>query len=119
MLAQPGVLIALAVSMISMRIYGGSYERFLFGFDIEKGDDGKFSIEQVLSMPAHKSAVKCMATCGRLVVTGGADDQVHLFDMHSSRDMGYLVNPAEGPVPCVEFVRPPGAAQATHILSGA
>lgn len=101
-----------------MRIYGGSYERFVFGFDVEVGDDGKLLIEQVLSLPAHKSAVKCMATHGNLVVTGGADDQIHLFDMESSRDMGYLVNPAEGPVPCLELVRPAGAARATHILSG-
>eukprot|EP00892_Ulva_mutabilis_P002863 jgi/Ulvmu1/12578/UM092_0008.1 len=101
-----------------MRIYAGSYERFLFGFELKVGNDGKFAMEQVLSMPAHKNAVKCMATCSNLVVTGGADDQIHLFDMHTSRDMGYLVNPAEGPVPCLEFVRPSGAVRATHILSG-
>jgi protein MAK11 len=101
-----------------MRVYGGSYERFLFGFEICRGD-GAVRLDQVLSIPAHKSAVKCMDTAGSIVVTGGADDQLHLFNMCSNTDLGFLVNPAEGPVPCVTFVRTPESQQPTLLLSGA
>ena len=101
-----------------MRIYGGSYERFLFGFEVSR-DDGVLGLEPVLSIPAHKSAVKCMDTAGNVVVTGGADDQLHLFNMHSNTDLGFLVNPAEGPVPCVAFASTPESKQPSLLLSGA
>lgn len=101
-----------------MRLYGGSYERFLFGFELSRGD-GALSLEQVLSIPAHKSAVKCMDTAGNVVVTGGADDQLHLFNMRSNTDLGFLVNPAEGAVPCVTFVTTPESQHPTVLLSGA
>lgn len=100
-----------------MRIYGGSYERFLFGFEVSRGD-GAASLDQVLSIPAHKSAVKCMDTSGNVVVTGGADDQLHLFNMRNNTDLGFLVNPVEGPVPCVTFVSTSEAQQPTLLLSG-
>lgn len=102
----------------NMRLYGGSYERFLFGFEVSN-DDGALSLDQVLSIPAHKSAVKCMDTAGNVVVTGGADDQIHLFNMRSNTDLGFLINPAEGPVPCVTFVSAPESQQPRLLLSGA
>lgn len=100
-----------------MRLYGGSYERFLFGFELA-GVDGAVTMDQVLSIPAHKSAVKCMDTAGNIVVTGGADDQLHLFNMRNNTDLGFLVNPAEGPVPCVTFVSTQEAQTPSLLLSG-
>jgi WD40 repeat protein len=101
-----------------MRLYGGCYERFLFGFEVAAASNDTLNLEQVLSIPAHQKAVKCMDSSGSLVVTGGADDQLHLFNMKTSTDLGFLVNPAEGAVPCVRFVRPPEAPQPSHLLSG-
>lgn len=100
-----------------MRLYAGSYERFLFGFELGPNDGG-VSLGQVLSIPAHKSAVKCIDTAGSVVVTGGADDQLHLFNMRSNTDLGFLVNPAEGPVPCVAFVKSQESQKPNLLLSG-
>lgn len=102
-----------------MQLYAGSYERFLFRFAMDRDSVGAASLRQVTSRPAHRSAVKCIASCGDFVATGGADDQVHLFDVARDRDLGFLINPVEGAVPCLAFVAPDGAKQPTHFLSGA
>lgn len=102
-----------------MQLYAGSYERFLFRFDVDCSERAGAALRQASARPAHRSAVKCVASCGNFVATGGADDQVHLFDVARDRDLGFLVNPVEGAVPCLAFVAPDAAPQPTHFLSGA
>lgn len=62
-----------------MTLVAGSYERFLFGFEYaDLGEDGA-SLKKRFSMPAHQGPVKCVAARGSWIVTGGADDQLHIF----------------------------------------
>ena len=69
--------------------------------------------------PPHRAAVKCVSSAGGFVATGGADDQIHIFDAAGDRDLGYLINPVDGAVPCLAFVTPEGSQQPSHFLSGA
>lgn len=103
---------------MTVRLWAGSYERFLFGFDVSLSDEGAVSLVQAQSRPAHRSAVKCVDASGNYLVTGGADDQIHMFNTAKDRDLGYLVNPVDGAVPCIELFRPAGKAQPSHMLSG-
>ena len=103
--------------MAATQLYAGSYERFLFRFDVcEDGDSA--ALQQTLSQPAHRNAVKCISSGGSFVATGGADDQIHLFNAAKDLDLGFLINPVEGPVPCLAFVSPDGAPEPSHLLSG-
>jgi len=38
--------------------------------------------------------------------------------MQRARDLGFLMNPGEGAVPCLQLYTPPGAASPTHLFSG-
>ena len=101
-----------------MKLFAGSYERFLFGFDLQEGP-GDVTLRQETSQPAHRNAVKCIDSRGDFVATGGADDQIHLFDMGHEKDLGFVINPVEGAVPCLAFVCPDNCWQPSHFLSGA
>ena len=122
-----------------MQLWACSYERFVFCIDAHAGqcDNGASqggqapgsagasgnetslaALSQAVSVPAHRSAVKCIVSGGTYVASGGADDQIHIFDAARQRDLGYLINPVEGSVPCLAFVQPDGATQPSHLLSG-
>jgi hypothetical protein len=102
-----------------MELYAGCYERFLFRFRVSFGSENRAELSQIASHPAHRNAVKCIASHGSYVATGGADDQIHLFDKFKERDLAFVVNPVEGAVPCLAFLAPHNSRQPTHFLSGA
>eukprot|EP00798_Chlamydomonas_sp_ICE-L_P005250 gene5250-18481_t len=103
-------------------IFAGCYERFIFGYkpssDIFAVQDG--ALERKYTFAAHKNTVKCMATSGNFLVSGGADDTIHLYDLKRDKDMGFLMNPGEGAVPCLEFFTPDSSPTGTpsHLFSG-
>ena len=101
-----------------MQLYAGSYERFLFRFALDGDHVMGATLRQESSQPAHRSAVKCIASSGDYVATGGADDQIHLLDIAREKDLGFLINPVQGAVPCLAFVAPDGALQPSHFLTG-
>jgi WD40 repeat protein len=41
-----------------------------------------------------------------------------LLLLQHNKDLGFLMNPGEGAVPCVQLYTPPGAHQPTHMFSG-
>ncbi|KAL6765140.1 WD40-repeat-containing domain protein [Haematococcus lacustris] len=113
-----------------MLLVAGSYERFLFGFDAgtlatASHPDTNGSVGAPAALPkhftfaAHQNGVKCVASGGHFLASGGNDDQIHLYDMKHDQDLGFLMNPGEGAVPCLQFFCPqgPGAAP-SHMLSG-
>jgi WD40 repeat protein len=102
-----------------MELYAGCYERFLFRFAVNFDSKHCADLALVASKPAHRNAIKCIASHGSYVATGGADDQIHLFDTARDKDLGFVVNPVEGAVPCLSFVVPNNSRQPTHFLSGA
>lgn len=68
--------------------------------------------------PGHQGAVKCITAGGKFVVSGGADDQLHIYDVQAQKDLGFLMNPGEGPVTAVELYAPAETGVATHLFSG-
>ncbi|CAK9276865.1 unnamed protein product [Sphagnum jensenii] len=103
-----------------MKLVAGSYERFLWGWEVK---EKKKQLEWAFSYPAHLGAIKCIASCGSVVATGGADDTIKVFDLNAQKDMGSLYK-HEGAVTCLQFHGPRGAGGApvsnhpTHLLSG-
>jgi len=39
------------------------------------------SLERQATYPAHKGAIKCLASAAGLLASGGADDLIHLYDV--------------------------------------
>ncbi|EFN60143.1 hypothetical protein CHLNCDRAFT_133558 [Chlorella variabilis] len=108
-----------------MSLLAGCYERFLFGYQLEgevQGDaaegEQKLGLHRSFTHAAHKGVVKCVAAAGQWGATGGADDLIHLYDLKSDKDLGFLMSPGEGAVTALAFFAPAGAYNPTHLLSG-
>jgi protein MAK11 len=67
---------------------------------------------------AHKGVVKSLASAGPFVASGGADDLIHLYDLKSDKDLGFLMNPGEGAVSSLVFFTPKEGYSPTHLLAG-
>ncbi|GIL51838.1 hypothetical protein Vafri_7748 [Volvox africanus] len=101
-----------------MLIFAGSYERFIFGYSASDDCSQPQEVVKRYTFAAHKSAVKCLAAAGPYVASGGADDLIHIYDMKAERDLGILLNPCDGAVPCLEFFTPESRSVPSHMLSG-
>eukprot|EP00884_Botryococcus_braunii_P016839 jgi/Botrbrau1/3839/Bobra.0183s0064.1 len=105
------------------KIFAGSYESFLFGFDVEisktAAEQSGFVLRRSFENPAHKGSVKCVAAAGPFVASGGADDTIHLYNIQAGMDLGFLMNPGEGAVTAVQFHCPAASSTPSHLLSGA
>lgn len=42
------------------------------------------ALAREFNYPAHKGAVKCIAAAANFLASGGADDLIHLYDIHVS-----------------------------------
>ena len=100
-----------------MKLVAGSYERFLWGWRVKKkkkkksqnqiqededeptenkdeeeeDKTGKTDLHQIFSYPAHLGPIKCIASMGPVLATGGADDTIKVFDSNAQKDMGTLI----------------------------
>eukprot|EP00887_Chlorella_sp_A99_P003281 scaffold9.g3281.t1 len=99
-------------------LVAGSYERFLFGFsfrEVDKAAAGaehpRGELQRCFIQAAHQGVVKCLAGAGQYAASGGADDL-------ANKDLGFLMNPAEGAVTAAAFFVPAGAYTPTHLLTG-
>ncbi|KAL3162923.1 hypothetical protein ABBQ32_009365 [Trebouxia sp. C0010 RCD-2024] len=101
-----------------MTLVAGCYERFIFTFELPKMSRKDQHLQKSFSYPGHQGAVKCIASGGTFIVSGGADDQLHIYDIQSQKDLGFVLNPGEGPISAVALYVPAGAAAPTHLLSG-
>ncbi|XP_059476798.1 p21-activated protein kinase-interacting protein 1-like [Neocloeon triangulifer] len=89
----------------------GSYEEFVLGFKALKTEDGMVRLSQSFANHSHRASVRCVAGGGRFMASGGADDNVQLYDMKLRKEMGVLMH-HDKTVTCVAF------AGSTHLLSG-
>lgn len=79
---------------------------------------GEASLQRAYTYAAHKTAVKCVASSGSFLVSGGADDLMHLYDIKKKKDLGFLMNPGDGAVPCLELYGPQTSSKPTHLFTG-
>eukprot|EP00889_Picochlorum_renovo_P004168 jgi/Picre1/31198/NNA_006552.t1 len=103
-----------------MTLIGGSYERFLFGYSHPASLRGQEACElkSDFTHAAHKGVVKSLAAAGPFLASGGADDLIHLYDLRHKKDLGFLMNPAEGSITALSFFTPEHAFKPTHLLAG-
>ncbi|KAL3702053.1 hypothetical protein R1sor_020075 [Riccia sorocarpa] len=99
-----------------MKLIAGSYERFLWGWKVQEKEK-KLLLQ--FSYPAHLGPVKCIAACGTMVATGGADDTIKVFDVGAQKDMGSLYQ-HQGAVTCLDYLKPSVSSlnRPTHLFSG-
>lgn len=72
-----------------MKLVAGSYERYLWGWKVEKR---KEQLQPLFSYAAHLAPIKCIASWGSVLATGGADDTIKIFDTNANTDMGTLTH---------------------------
>lgn len=81
-----------------MTLVAGSYEKFILGWrlnqkkkkDHEEKEEG-FGLKPIFTYPAHMGPIKCLAMAGPVLVTGGMDDTIKIFDLASYSEMGSLL----------------------------
>ncbi|CAM9340916.1 unnamed protein product [Phaeothamnion confervicola] len=116
-----------------MKIVAGSYEGFCYGWDADMsggtavasssgaaaaaGEERKPAASLSFGTHVHQGCVKAVAMAtsgklaGRLLVTGGADERIRIFDLDARSEVGELQHHS-GTINCLEFVG------STHLLSG-
>ncbi|GBF89556.1 p21-activated kinase-interacting protein-like [Raphidocelis subcapitata] len=101
-----------------MQLVVATYERFLLGYDVPADLEAGAPLPRAFTHASHQGPVRAVDAAGPFVVTGGSDDQLHIYDAKRGRDLGFLMNPGEGAVPCLQLYTPPGAAAPSHLFSG-
>eukprot|EP00850_Spirogloea_muscicola_P000900 SM000003S11145 [mRNA] locus=s3:1215668:1218177:+ [translate_table: standard] len=113
-----------------MKLVAGSYERFVFGYDVAAISSGAATpseepataaavaqLTAAFEYGAHLGPVKCLAAAGPVAVSGAADDLVRVYDLDAARDMGALVR-HDGAVTCCQLHGGGGGGRPSHLLTG-
>lgn len=96
----------------------GSYERTIYGIDIEvktsESDPQSISLEGKVgfAVPAHNGYIKCIASCPKYLVSGGVDEVIRIFDLKKRKDIG-SINQHDGSIKALDFY------DSTHMISAA
>lgn len=93
-------------------IAAGSYERILYGVDVEIAADGTVKeIKESFAIPAHTGYIKTVSCCPRFLVSGATDETIRIFDLKKRKDVGSLTQ-HQGSVGALYFTGN------SHLLSG-
>ena len=109
-------------------VVAGSYERFVFGYDVRDlpsgggggGSSGDPSVSRSFTLDAHLGQCKSVAARGGFLASGGADDLVRVWHHNPDggvADLGSLAA-HEGSVTCLAFHGPSVASEPTRLVSG-
>ena len=96
----------------------GSYERTIYGIDIEiktsESDPQSICLEGKVgfAVPAHNGYIKCIASCPKYLVSGGVDEVIRIFDLKKRKDIG-SINQHDGSIKALDFY------DSTHLISAA
>ncbi|XP_067004362.2 p21-activated protein kinase-interacting protein 1-like [Anabrus simplex] len=90
----------------------GTYEEFILGYKIVSDEKESYSLVQSFANHSHRASIRCVATAGKYLASGGADEDIHLYDLSSRKESGIL-GYHDGTVNCLQFT-PNGS----HLLSG-
>ncbi|XP_050029840.1 p21-activated protein kinase-interacting protein 1-like [Dermacentor andersoni] len=82
----------------------GTYEEFLLGYALQKGNDGQFRLQQFFTNHSHLGSVRCVAAGGKFVASGSVDETIRLFNMRSRSEMGSLMQ-HEGTINSLQFYK--------------
>lgn len=93
----------------------GSYERIIYGLDVEADDSAdRLSLTGKVgfAIPAHNGYIKCIASCPKYLVSGGVDEVIRIFDLKKRKDIG-SINQHDGTIKALDFY------DSTHLISAA
>lgn len=90
----------------------GSYEKLIYGIDVEVDEEGKLSSKVAFGMPAHSGYVKAIACCPKYLVSGATDEILRIFDLRKRKDYG-SINQHDGSIRAIDFF------ESSHMLSAA
>lgn len=80
-----------------MTLVAGSYEKYILGWRLKQKkkknneEEEGFGLKPIFTYPAHMGPIKCLAMAGPVLVTGGMDDTIKIFDLASYCEMGSLL----------------------------
>lgn len=80
-----------------MTLVAGSYEKYILGWRLKQKkkknneEEEGFGLKPIFTYPAHMGPIKCLAMSGPVLVTGGMDDTIKIFDLASYCEMGSLL----------------------------
>lgn len=79
-----------------MTLVAGSYEKYILGWRLKQkkkknNEEEGFGLKPIFTYPAHMGPIKCLAMAGPVLVTGGMDDTIKIFDLASYCEMGSLL----------------------------
>ena len=86
----------------------GSYERIIYGLDMELRPDLENPQNSLLegkvgfAIPAHNGYIKCIASCPKYLVSGGVDEVIRIFDLKKRKDIG-SINQHDGSIKALDF----------------
>lgn len=93
----------------------GSYERIVFGCDIEikksKEAYSVVSVKESFAIPAHLASVRSIASCPRFMVSGSTDETIKIFDLKRRKDIGSVCE-HNGSISSLQFY------ESSHLLTG-
>eukprot|EP00775_Hariotina_reticulata_P009400 gene9400-9564_t len=101
-----------------MQLVVATYERFLLGYGLPDELQEDCVLKRSFTYAAHQGPVRCVAAGGSWVVSGGQDDQLHIYDAQHGKDLGFMMNPGDGAIPCLQFFTPQGKSVPSHLFSG-
>uniref|UniRef100_A0A182J3E4 Uncharacterized protein n=1 Tax=Anopheles atroparvus TaxID=41427 RepID=A0A182J3E4_ANOAO len=90
--------------MAGLELVVGTYEQFTVGYRVEplQKDPTKLYLKEAFAVHMHTASVRAIASNGKFVATGGADDRVCLLDIRGdSKENEFLHH--EGTVNAVAF----------------
>ncbi|KAI8819313.1 WD40-repeat-containing domain protein [Fimicolochytrium jonesii] len=80
------------------RIIVGTYERLLYGCDVQKqsaeadSSVNTVTVTPVFIYPAHISCIKAAAASNRFLATGSTDEHIKLYDLRIRKEVGTLMH---------------------------
>ncbi|KAI3976709.1 hypothetical protein MKX01_008567 [Papaver californicum] len=78
-----------------MTLIDGSWEKFIWGFKLKLE-----TLIPLFSYPSHILAIKCVVISGPVVISGGADDFIKVYDITTSSEVRSLINQT-GAITCI------------------
>ncbi|KAG5363631.1 p21-activated protein kinase-interacting protein 1 [Yarrowia sp. B02] len=86
----------------AFRIVTGSYEHNLFCVSLLLGTSPVFS--PIFHFTPHIQSIKCLATSGRYLVSGSADENIRIYDLQKRKELGTLTHHS-GTITALEFYK--------------
>ncbi|GAB0100158.1 p21-activated protein kinase-interacting protein 1-like [Sergentomyia squamirostris] len=100
--------------MTSFNVIVGTYEEFLLGFTFQdsKTENLPGKISKIFASHSHVASIRCVAGCGEIVASGGADDKIFINCLKSRQEIAILTAQSST-VNTVEF-----SPDGSHLFAG-